>query len=77
MNKSIKKKLMVKRYTCISFIANNKDYDAYLKLQTISKELSEIVLKRKEDYYYKLIDKLNLNNPHQRQTILVDTENSI
>ena len=40
-------------------------------------ELSEIVLKRKEDYYYKLIDKLNLNNPHQRQIILVDTENSI
>ena len=76
MNKSIKKKLMVKRYTCISFIANNKDYDAYLKLQTISTELSEIVLKRK-DYYYKLIDKLNLNNPHQRQIILVDTENSI
>ena len=47
MNESIKKKIMVKKYACKFFNANNKNYDAYLKLQTISIELSEIILKRK------------------------------
>ena len=42
--------------------ANNKNYDAYLKLQTITTELSEITLKRKEDYHRLLSDKLN--DPH-------------
>ena len=42
--------------------ANNKNYDAYFKLQTITTELSEITLKRKEDYHRLLSDKLN--DPH-------------
>ena len=58
---SIKKKIIVKKYACKSFNANNKNYDAYLKLQTISTELSEMILKR-EDYYCMLSDKLN--DPH-------------
>ena len=61
MNESIKKKIIIKQYACKSFIANNKG-DAYLKLQTISTELSEMLLKRKEDYYRILSDKLN--DPH-------------
>ena len=55
------KKKMVKNYTCKYFNANNKNYDAYLKLQAISTELSEMILKRK-DYYRMLSDKLN--DPH-------------
>ena len=33
-----------------SFNTNNKNYNAYLKLQTKSTELSEMILKRKNDY---------------------------
>ena len=62
MKESIKKKIMVKMYACKYFNAGNKNYDAYLKLQAISTELSEIRLKRKEDYYRMLSDKLN--DPH-------------
>ena len=62
MNKTIKKKIMAKKYACKSFNANKKNYDAYLKLQTISTELSEMILKRKEGYYRLLSDKLN--DPH-------------
>ena len=62
MNESIKKKIMAKKYACKSFNANKKNYDAYLKLHTISTELSEMILKRKEDYYCLLSDKLN--EPH-------------
>ena len=39
-----------------------KNYDAFLKLQTTSTELSEMISKRKEDYYCALSDKLN--DPH-------------
>ena len=45
MNKSIKKKVMIKQYTYKSFSINNRKYDAYLKLQAISTKLSEAVLK--------------------------------
>ena len=62
MNESIKKNIMAKKNACKSFNANKKNYDAYLKLQTISTELSEMILKRKEDYYCALSDKLN--DPH-------------
>ena len=62
MNESIKKKIMPKKLACNSFNVNKKNYDAYLKLQTISTELSEMILKRKEDYYGLLSDKLN--DPH-------------
>ena len=41
MNESIKKKIKVKMYECISFNANNKSSDAHLKLKTISRESSE------------------------------------
>ena len=41
------------------FNTNNKNYDSYLKLQTISTKLSEVILKRKNDYHRKLSDKLN------------------
>ena len=62
MNESIKKKIMANKYACKSFNANKNNYDAYLKLQTISTELSEMILKRKEDYYCVPSDKLN--DPH-------------
>ena len=62
MNESIKKRIMAKKHACKSFNANKKNYDAYLKLQTISTELSEMILKRKKDYYCALSDKLN--DPH-------------
>ena len=62
MNEGIKKKIMDKKYACKYFNANNKNYDAYLKLQAISTELSEMILERKEDYYRMLSDKLN--GPH-------------
>ena len=62
MNESIKKRIMAKKHECKSFNANKKNYDAYLKLQTISTELSEMILKRKKDYYCALSDKLN--DPH-------------
>ena len=61
MNESIKK-IMAKKHACKSFNANKKNCDACLKLQTISTELLEIILKRKEDYYCALSDKLN--DPH-------------
>ena len=59
MNENIKKKIMAKKHACKSFNANKKNYDAYLELQTISTGLSEMILKRKEDYYCALADKLN------------------
>ena len=62
MNESIKKKLMNKKHAWKFLNANNKNYDAYLKLQAISTELSEMISKRKEDYYRMLSDKLN--DPH-------------
>ena len=62
MNESIKKNIMAKKNACKSFNANKKNYDAYMKLQTISTKLSEIISKRKEDYYCALSDKLN--DPH-------------
>ena len=59
MNESIKKKIMAKKHACKSFNANKKICDAHLKLKTISTELSEMILKRKKDYYCALSDKLN------------------
>ena len=53
---------MVKKYPWKSFNANKKNYDAYLKLQTISTDLSKMILKRKKDYYHLPSDKLN--DPH-------------
>ena len=74
MNESIKKKIIAKKHACKSFNANKKSYDAYLKLQTISTELSYMILKRKEDYYYPLSDKLN---DRHLIPVLVYTENSL
>ena len=62
MNESIKKKVISKKYACKSFNASKKNYDAYSKLQTVSTEFSEMILKRKKDYYCALSDKLN--EPH-------------
>ena len=62
MYESIKKKIMAERYACKSFNANKKNYDAYFRLQTISTELSEMILKIKEDCYCVLCDKVN--DPH-------------
>ena len=76
MNESIKKNIMAKKNACKSFNANKKNYDAYMKLQTISTKLSEIISKRKEDYYCALPDKLNAKS-YQCQIILVYTENSL
>ena len=58
MNEYIKRKIMSKKVTCKSFNINNKSY-AYLKLQTVSTELSEMMLKQKDDYHHQLSDKLN------------------
>ena len=49
---------MSKKIACKSFNTNNKSYDAYLKLQTVSTELSEMILKQKDDYHCQLSDKL-------------------
>ena len=59
MNEYIKRKIMDKKVACKSFNTNNKNYDAYLKLQTVSTELSEMILKQKDDYYCQLSDKLD------------------
>ena len=59
INEYIKRKILDKQIACKSFNTNNKNYYAYLKLQTISTELSEMILKRKNDYYSQLSDKLN------------------
>ena len=58
MNDYIKRKIMEKKVACKSFNTNNKNYDACLKLQTISTELSEMISKRKDDYHRQLLDKL-------------------
>ena len=44
------RELMDKKVACESFNMNNKSYDAYFKLQTVSTELSEMILKQKDDY---------------------------
>ena len=44
MNESIKKKIVPRKYACKPFNANKKNYYVYLKLQTISTELSEMIL---------------------------------
>ena len=59
MNEYINRKILDKKNACNSFNTNNKNYDAYLKLQTISTELSEMILKRKNDYHCQLPDKPN------------------
>ena len=53
MNKYMKRKIMDKKVVK-SFNTNNKSYDAYLKLQTVSTELPEMILKRTDDYYRQL-----------------------
>ena len=59
MNEYIKKKISDKKIGCKFSNTNNKNYDAYLKLQTISTELSEMILKSKNDYHCQLSDRLN------------------
>ena len=61
-DKDPKKKIIAKKNACKSFNANRTNCDGYLKLQTISTELSKMILKRNEDYYCVLSDKLN--DPH-------------
>ena len=55
MNEYVKRKIMDKKVVN----TNNKNYDAYLKLQTTSTELSETILKRKDYYHHQLSDKYN------------------
>ena len=59
MKELIRRKIMDKKVACKSFKTINKSYDAYLKLQTVSTELSEVILKRKDDYHRQLSDKFN------------------
>ena len=47
MNEYIMRELMDKKVACESFNMNNKSYDAYFKLRTVSTELSEMILKQK------------------------------
>ena len=49
INESIKKKIMAEKYACEPSNSNKKNYDAYVKLQTISTKLSEMILKRTKD----------------------------
>ena len=51
MNESIKKKIMARKYACKYFNVNKKNYDVFLKLQTISTTLPEMILKRNANYY--------------------------
>lgn len=51
MNESIKKKIMARKYACKYFNVNKKNYDVFLKLQTISTTLPEMILKRNVNYY--------------------------
>ena len=46
-----------------SFNTNKKNCNAYLKLQTRSTELSEMILKRKDDYNCQLSHKLKTSDP--------------
>ena len=55
-------KIMDKKYACKYFNGNYKNYDVYLKLQAKSTELSEMMLKVKEDCCRMVRDKLN--DPH-------------
>ena len=57
--KVLTEKLWPKMYACKSFNANKKNYDAYLKLKTVSTELPEMILERKENYNHIISDKLN------------------
>ena len=59
MNEYIKRRIINKKAACKSFNTNNKSCDTYLKLQTVSTKLSEMTLKRKDDYHCQLSDKLN------------------
>ena len=59
MNDYIKRKTMEKKVACKSLILITKNYDAYLQLQTISTELSEMISKRKDEYHCQLSNKLN------------------
>ena len=43
MNDCIKREITEKEVACKSFNTNNKNYGAYLKLHTISTELSEMI----------------------------------
>ena len=54
-----RKRYLTQKIAYKFFNTNNKNYDSYLKLQTISTKLSEVILKRKNDYHRKLSDKLN------------------
>ena len=58
MNECIKKKKLDKKIAFKFFNSNIKNYDSYMKLQTISTELAEMILKRKNDYHRQLSDKL-------------------
>ena len=59
MNEYIKRKIMGKKVACKSINTNNKSCNAYLKLQTVSTELSGMILKQKDDYHCQLSDKLS------------------
>ena len=59
MSEYSNRNILNKKIACKSFNNNNKNYDAYLKLQTISTELSEMIFKRKNNHHHQLSDKLN------------------
>lgn len=68
MNQYIKRKIMNKTLACKSFNTNNKNYDAYLKLQTMSIELSEMILKIKVDITINSLINLIIQRPTQKHT---------
>ena len=70
MNEYVKKKILDKKIACKFSNTNNKNYDVYLKLQTISNELSEMILKSKNTIRVNsLIDSM-IQGPVQKDTCL-------
>ena len=59
MNEYINRNIMDKKFAWKSFKTNNKNCDAYLTLQAILTEFSEMILKRKDEYHQQLSHKLS------------------
>ena len=59
MRKRIKNKIFKKSYIYKSYISNGKTAIGYQKLHDIGSEISQMISKRKKEYYDQLSKKLN------------------
>ena len=64
MNDQIKTKISKKKQLYKVFTRNKNSFNIFCKLESISRELSDLILKAKDDYYTRLAKKLN--NPSLR-----------